>query len=297
MGAGQGRVAASRRTGAGPRPPRSRGFALVVVVWGLGLVTLIGTMAIVGARYRSRDAGDIAAVAGAAADAESGVALGILRAMTGGDAPARPFGCTLPDLSVVRVRVTRESGKVDLNAAPLALLARLFTGLTRDPARGLAVAQAIVDYRAKAQPGTGPAADPDGPKHAPFVTTLEIDQVRGVSPDLLAAALPYLTIVAGREEPDPDTATPDLLALLGPPRTSPTPAPSGAPAGPPAAAAGPVTVRAEARNPAGAVAVREALVAFGAGAAPYAISEWRLGTPAPDAEADRDPAEARPCLR
>ena len=279
---------------------RSRGFALVVVVWGLGLVTLLGTMAIVGARYRSRDAGDLAAMAGAAADAESGVALGILAAMTGGDAPGRPFGCTLPDLSVVRVRVTRESGKVDLNAAPLALLARLFTGLTRDPARGLAVAQAVVDYRAKAQPGTAPPADadgpPDGPKHAPFVTALELDQVRGMSPELLAAALPHLTIGAGRDEPDPDTATPELLALLGMPRALPAPVPSGAPAAPPAAPAGPVTVRAEARSPAGAVAVREALVAFGTGAAPYAISEWRLGTPAPEAEADRDPGEARPCL-
>ena len=297
MGADRGGLAAPRTRGAGRRRPRARGFALVVVVWGLGLVTLLGTLAIVGARYRSRDAGDLAAVAGAAAAAESGVALGILQAMATGDASARPFGCTLPDRAVVRLRVTREAGKVDLNAAPLALLARFFTGLARDPARGLALAQAVVAYRAKPQPGTAPEADPDGPKHAPFLTTLELDQVRGVSPDLLAAALPHLTIVAGRDEPDPEAATPELLALLGMPRTPPTPAASVFPGGGPAAPAGPVTVRAEARSPEGAVAVREALVAFGAGTAPYSISEWRRGLPAPDREADRDPADARPCLR
>ena len=293
VGAAQGRGVARRRTGAGPQ---ARGFALVVVVWGLGLVTLLGTMAIVGARYRSRDAGDLGAVAAAAAAAESGVALGILHALTPGTAPERPFGCTLPDLSVVRVRVTRDAGKVDLNAAPLALLARFFTGLTRDPARGLAVAQAVVAYRAKAQPGAAPEADPDGPKHAPFLTTLELDQVRGVTPDLLVAALPHVTIVAGREEPDPDMATPELLALLGVFRRPPGPAPSSVTGGAPAPV-GPVTVRVEARSPSGAVAVREALVAFGAGETPYTISEWRRGLAAPDGEPGRDAADARPCLR
>jgi general secretion pathway protein K len=265
----------------------------VVVVWGLGLVTLLGTMAIVGARYRSRDAGDTASLAGAAAAAESGVALGILHALMPGDAPARPFGCSLPDRSVVRVRVTREAGKVDLNAAPLALLARLFTALARDPARGLALAQAVVAYRDRPQPGAAPEADPDGPKHAPFLTTLELDQVRGLSPDLLAAALPHVTVVAGRDAPDPEAATPELLALLGTPRRPPAPGAAGAPAAP----AGPVTVRAEAWSPEGAVAVREALVTFGTGTTPYAISEWRSGLPAPERGADRDGADARPCLR
>lgn len=299
---GGGRASARRGRRARGRLA-SRGFALVVVIWGLGLVALLGTMAIVGARYRARDAGDLAAIAGAAAAAESGVTLGILRTMEPGGAGPQPslIACTLPDRAAVRVRVTREAGKVDLNAAPLPLLARLFTALTRDPARGQAVARAVVAYRSRPEPGpgrTGPGGvRVEGPKHAPFLTTLELDQVEGLPPDLVAAALPHVTVLAGRPDPDPEAATPELLRLLDLPGRPAGGAPAGPAGAPPGAPAGPVTVRAEARTPGGAVAVREALVAFGTGAAPYTIAEWRRGELAPGQAWEPDAAGARACLR
>ena len=303
-GPGRGRAGAHRRRTGRSRPGPAAGFALVVVVWGLGLVTLLGTMAIVGARNRARDTGDLAAIAQAAADAESAVDLGILRALAG-DPPLRrpvPLGCNLPDGSAVRILVSREAGKVDLNASPLPLLARLFAGLTRDPARGAAVARAIVAFRTPGDDGLAPGqaavprADgfPDGPKRAPFVTVLELDQVPGVPPDLVAAALPFVTVMAGSPEPDPDAAAPALLALLGlrPPDAARAGELPGA-----VASSGPVTVRAVARTLRGAVAVREALVDVGAGGSPYRIAEWRRGTPAPDEASATDPGAAPPCLR
>ena len=59
------------------RPPLAscghHGFALITVIWGLGLLTLLGAAVIVGARYRARAALADGSVLSSAAAAESAV--------------------------------------------------------------------------------------------------------------------------------------------------------------------------------------------------------------------------------
>ena len=56
------------------------GFALVAVIWSLGLITLLGMAVMVGARYRTKVSSNYASVAAAETAAESAINLGIATA-------------------------------------------------------------------------------------------------------------------------------------------------------------------------------------------------------------------------
>ena len=59
------------------RGSRRDGFALVAVIWSLGLITLLGMAVIVGARYRTGSSSNYASVAAAEMAAESAINLGL----------------------------------------------------------------------------------------------------------------------------------------------------------------------------------------------------------------------------
>src|SRR3954449_7644922 len=83
------------RRGAGS----SRGFALVTVIWNLGLISLLGTAVVVGVHYRTRTTQSISAVEHAAAAAESAINLAIIRvteAPVQQQASAFPLECRMP---------------------------------------------------------------------------------------------------------------------------------------------------------------------------------------------------------
>src|SRR5258705_1566139 len=88
-----------------PRPrARQSGFALVAVIWTLGLITLLGMAVIVGARYRTKTTSNYASVTAAEMAAESAVNLAIATAFAA--SPEQdvkfPLRCRLP----MGVRVT-----------------------------------------------------------------------------------------------------------------------------------------------------------------------------------------------
>lgn len=104
----------------------------------------------------------------------------------------------------VTVTVIDERGKLDINQAPPALLAALFTVVGADRTTSLAVANAIADWRSQ-QAGN---ADSDnslapqyrmaghdwGPPGQEFQRLDELQLVLGMTPALYAASLPYLTL-------------------------------------------------------------------------------------------------------
>lgn len=259
------------------------GFALVAVIWSLGLITLLGMAVIVGARYRTKVTSSYASVAAAATAAESAINLGIAAALT--TTPAQnvkfPLQCRMPGGERVTVTIEEEIGKVDLNTASTAVLAHLFTGLTRDQSDGTRIAQRILEFR---DSGKGPAKDTDprsakseNTRKAGFTTIMQLDQIDGVSPYLFRTALRFVTVSSGRLEPDGDAASPALRELLnleqkpaGPTRLLP--------------ANSSVTIRADARAPDGARFIREALVWLAAeNGRPFLIEEWRHGDVDPTA--------------
>lgn len=273
----------NRRSGSGcvtrdpARRSRRAGFALVAVIWSLGLITLLGTAVIVGARYRTKLMSNSNSVTAAMIAAESTINLGIMVALaTGpGEQLKLPFRCRMPGGERVRVTLEQESGKVDLNTASPAVLTRLFTALTFDQSMGGRIAGRIVEFRsqgggAQSKDKTSTGKNPDAAGKAGFTTIMQLDQVEGISPRLFRAALRFVTVRSGRPEPVAEAASPALRAALNldqKPAVTARPAPI----------SGSVTLRADVLTLDGTRFIREALISLGDGGRPFLIHEWRHG--------------------
>jgi len=121
-------------------------------------------------------------------------------------------------------RVLRQDapGLVDVNAAPPERIAALFVSFGASPDEASALGDAIADWRdsdnlrrlhgAEAEDYERAGLEP--PANRAFVTETELARVLGMRPELLACALPYLTIYAGADI-DANAAPADLRARLG----------------------------------------------------------------------------------
>lgn len=180
---------------------RSRGFALLLVLWTLVPVsalflTLTGTARSDGQlTFNLRDAVRLQAAADGGIDSavfallRSSGRLPALRLSIGG---AR-----------VTVMVTPLGGLLNPNLVQPELLASVLEQLGAEPARAASVASAILDWRTPgktARPGGAKAAEyrsaglDYGPPGAPFESIDEVRQVLGMTPALFAALRPSLTL-------------------------------------------------------------------------------------------------------
>jgi general secretion pathway protein K len=129
------------------------------------------------------------------------------------------------DNARIRVELTDESGKIDINTVGDTLLQSLFASVGVDPDQAVALSDAIQDWR---EPGDIPrphgakineykaAGLPYGPRNAPFQTVSEVQQVLGMNYDLYIKIEPAITIYAGGASPNPAYAPLEaLLALPG----------------------------------------------------------------------------------
>jgi general secretion pathway protein K len=252
----------------------------------LGLIALLGTAVMVGARYRSRSEASFAVSERAAAAAESAINLAILISLTprtNGRAPF-PLYCRMPGGEQVAITVSEESGKVDLNAGSAQTLTKLFVALAGDRVLGERIAAAILAFR---DPRQGqPAAAAAQPQARGFRSILELDRVPGITPDLLRNALPFVTVRSGRMEPDAGRASPALRDILQLHDSGPAQSQGG----------DDITIRADATVGANGRFVREALVSPRMeNGRPFVIREWRradVDTPA----SIYDQSSMRPCL-
>lgn len=215
-----------------------KGFALLVVIWGLGAIALLVVSFLTTGRLRLQTAFNVVGAAQAQSVAAAAANLAILSlatervAQNGSAAPAPPNErahdgapnfCVLEN-AVVAFAVEDESGKVDLNTASEQLLQDVLVGLLGLPSsRAGDIARSIDTFRTPPDNDLPPpqSADgkPFGPKRAAFQTTLEFDQVAGVDAATFRALLPYVTVYSHAEGIDPHVAPPALVAaLIGAPR-------------------------------------------------------------------------------
>ena len=271
-----------------------RGVALLVVLWACTLLAIM----LGGYAMLARTEGLQARYQFAQTQAYYAAEAGLARAIYGLQDPqvsqrwlADGRSYTLPfNGATVRVSAVDESGKVDLNSASPVVLQGLFraAGLAPDAAQKLAAA--VVDWRdfdAGKNVGLDVyTANGYKPRHSPFLSVEELQQVAGMTPALYRAIAGAITIWSGRESPDPNTAPP--LALAAIPGMTParvaqvTAARLNATPGAGLFAGNGVThsIRSEATMADGTRAVLQATVRLQGGrpgAQPYAVLHWREG--------------------
>ncbi len=262
--------------------PRDRGFALLLVLWSLVLLTMITTRLIAAGRDEVHLASNLRAAASAEMLADAAVHEAVFhlldRSDAGWEAGGAPRRVALPGGTAV-LRIGDESGRVNPNQASEALLRALLQGVGADAGTARAVAASILDWRSVgpfARPfgAKGPeyrAAGRDyGPPEAQFRTVSELGLVLGMTPALLDRLAPHMTVFYDGD-PDPGHAGPVVLKAL---RASSGQDDIGG--------AGRATIRvvsivAEAATLDGGRFNRAAVVRVGAGTAglPYQILDWR----------------------
>ncbi len=213
---------------------RERGFALLLVIWVLALIAVLASAV-------AADSGSDAIIARnrlnraeAAALADSGVNLAILRLIDGNPATrwvadGRPRTLRLPG-GEVALTLQDEGGKVDLNQASPDLLAGLADEVGVGPQSRAALLQGIARRRATFESATDvppaigmlyPGIDSDAQLVArqPFADVSELRQLAGVSDAAYRRIAPYLTVYSGATTINPATAP--RAVLLGIPGVSP----------------------------------------------------------------------------
>lgn len=280
---------------------RERGLALLGVLWvGVALGALAGAAASLG-RSDIDLAQNHRAMAQAELAADSAARVAVFALVNGADsAIAADGGVTAWRLgqAEVRVEVTSEQARLDVNRASVAELVPVLTGAGADRDEADRLAAAIVDFVDADDLLTPEGAErPDylarglpGPKNAPLEHEDELLGVIGMVPALYRRAAGELTVQAARAgstrlvEPAPDAterAEAALAAPLPPPFTVALDAtPRVLRAGAVVGRAGIWRIRAEAVTESGARAVRIAIVAPGAGPeGGIDLRAWRSGRP------------------
>lgn len=205
------------RKGGGPQD----GFALVVVIWAVGILALLFSTYVGLARYRAIEASALAKRARAEALADAGVNMAILDLLAGQaqtQAGGPRFGrlgwpaiCTTGPGTQLTVSVIDEGGKVDLNTANPELVEALLLGIDRG--NGVRAARNLLALReavlaAQRTQGLVSSAAPA------LRSVLELDQYDETGGHLLPSLLPYVTVHSRSTGVDPAIAPLHVLSIL-----------------------------------------------------------------------------------
>lgn len=232
------------------RPPRceggERGFALLLVLWTLVLLTLIVSSLVAGGRGEVRLAANLRAAAEAEAIADGAVHEAIFRLLDPSDAgwrADRPGNATaIREVAIAggraTMRIEDHAGLVNPNGVTDALMQALLVRAGADRRQAASITAAIADWRSpttQARPLGAKALNYRGagldytPPDAPFRSVEELGLVIGMTPALLARLAPNMTVF---REGDPEgTLAPPLVQEaihdVSGPGPFPPPAPEG----------------------------------------------------------------------
>lgn len=209
------------------RHERQQGIALMMVLWVLSVLTIMAG----GFALSTRRALDQSQTA---LSTSQGVALadgGIHYAMymlthpdpkQRWESDGRPYVVRFPT-GEVRVRVSDESGRLDLNVVQDGTLRAFLTRVLGDVELATRLTDAILDWRdedsLKRLHGAEideyrSAARTPRPQNRPFVAPEEVAGVLGMTPQIAARVAPYFTIWSGQDGINPYKASEELLRIV-----------------------------------------------------------------------------------
>ena len=204
----------------------SDGFIIVAVLWILAaLATLVSVYAI----YVTNSAIAVA-VSGDAIIADPLVAAGVeltayqLLGQTDEKRPAIGQFTARVGAAQLTIAFQSEAARIDLNAAPKELLARLLVGFGASPLDAGDYAERIIAWRTQTA-AQNIDTDPENaryrsmglsytPRHAPFAHVSELWLVQGIPPVLIERMLPFVTVFSGKAQVDVIDAAPQVIAAL-----------------------------------------------------------------------------------
>lgn len=210
-----------------------RGVALVAVLWGVLLLSVLAVSFATRAGTDARLARNDLDRAEATNLADAGVYWAVrelLRPAEGRRIAVDGSTYAIAFRGVqLHIEVQDEGGKIDLNAAAPELIRGVLVAAGADATSAEQIAAAIADWRDsddQRRPDGAETADyvaaglATAPRNSAFLLLGELRAVFGMTPDLFAAATPLLTVNSGAAGIDPMLApTPVLLALPGMTRT------------------------------------------------------------------------------
>jgi general secretion pathway protein K len=211
---------------------RSGGFALIVVLWTLVLIGFIVAHLSASGRTEIRIAGNLVANSASQAAADGAIFEAIFNLSDPQPEQRWPVDGTPRQVVVgssrVMLRVEDEASWINPSTASPVLLEALLrvTGSEPETARRVAIAisewvgSAAVPRTQDALVAEYRAAGLDyGPPSAPFETVGELGRVLGMTPAVMMAIRPHLTLF-GPPEPNPATTDPVVAAALAQPSAS-----------------------------------------------------------------------------
>ncbi len=180
-----------------------RGFALLIVLWTLGLLALIATQITASGRTATKLAANLRSNAAVEAAADGAINQAMLRLLQGTWRPDGSARLVRIGPAMVEVRMTDEAGKVNPNFATVPVMQAMLRNVGLDPARAASLAAAILDWRTRSPnplpggaklPQYRAAGLPYGPASRPFESLDEVGLVLGMTPDILARLKPHLSV-------------------------------------------------------------------------------------------------------
>jgi general secretion pathway protein K len=191
---------------------RDRGFALLIVLWTMVLLSLLVAQFTTTGRTEVQVAANQRANAVTEAAADGALFEAVMRLMQGTWAPDGRARVTRVGDAVVEVRIWNQARKVNPNTAPVPVLQALLGNLGVDAGKAASLARAFVDWRSTgAQSLSGgtklsqyqAAGLPYGPANQLFDNVDELGLVVGMTPALLARMKPFASIYREGDPPEP----------------------------------------------------------------------------------------------
>lgn len=209
------------------RASAQRGIALIAVLWGIAILSIMAAAFLAETRSQGTIARNLLENAKAQALADAGVYRAIAGILSIDPAIAWRADGTAYSLplgeGIVVITIADEGGKVDLNRAQDRLLTGLLRVLGVQEDEAAALIDTIRDF-ADRDDTRRPAGAEDndyvaaglgwGAKDAPFESVEELQQVLGMSRSLYDRLAPFLTVYSGRAQINPVVAPREVLLAM-----------------------------------------------------------------------------------
>jgi len=205
---------------------RERGIALLIVLWGLALITLLALTVSSEGRSNLLVTRNLIAVTKARAAAEAGIHHALYEMLAFGasssfSASGEVYRYALGDTEYA-VRILDETGRIDLNTLRPELLERMLEQLAPE-ADATALTAAFMDFRDRdTLPSPAGIEDDEyealgythDAKDRNFEHVSELAQVPGFRPAIVEALTPFVTVYSRQRSVRAEAALPETLALV-----------------------------------------------------------------------------------